>query len=1367
MVVDKLCSVNQLVRTVLLSYCFVFSFNLDAQQSILPSVTIEDLTSKLIGSPGPILQGQKTLWIGGDSGLLGVTGSHISQFDYNNSPLTSGVGEIIQDSTGTLWLITDSNGIIRFDPITSNFTQYNKTTGLDFNQCLYSTYTSNRLYTTCEGGIYVVDTLSNQINEILSESELYHEYETAYREIESDLEGNLILVGKNKKLYKYHSKTKEIKEIDIGHIELTQFTSLFVDSRNNLWLTTEDKEYKLIPQSDGYKITTLETDDDHWQFWTIFEDSRGDIWFGSNVLLVYDDISDQLKAPPNLSPVFSKDRNIAVQGIAEGRNQELYISSSVFGVVMLPRLTEGISIFTDIYGEYLNTLQAQEKLSKHSFLLNFTSNKQVLLYDSFNEEKQLVSKEWFDIDDLKKLNEHEVLFLDAEAGLHLFNRDSLEIQHIDSETLGIPKGPFGAVDMDDEGTVFLSGVGSKPGIYRGNLNNGFENVYPDVKAYSSLKDRGGHLFFATIENGVIEYTKDKQWRRWNPPTNIGRKPYTRCMIEDKQGIIWLCQTRQGLAYLDKKKQSIKYIDRRYTGGSDVIRNITSDSQGYLWIATTQGLVRYDHRNQTSIKLGREYGIYDTDFYFASTQLTDEKIIVSGDNLNYVINTEIVNEYLDKRLAQTNDVQLMNIVLSHRNSNEQAGRKADLEFSARTKQGFEVTYEEYLFTLEFAVNNFIEREQFSYEYRLLGLDEQWASLPSGQDSVTYTTLPSGDYTFEIRLVDGKSLAEQPVTRLPIKILPPYWLTTQAYVLYVFLLLTSFYLIYRYRTNQLVRANVELEKAVTDRTQELTERTSELSKSNIQISNLLEQKESLFANVSHEFRTPLSLMLGPIEHLRDGIVGKDKTQMFDMLQRNAKRLAQLVEQILELAKLDTAAESHRQIYDIDSSLRVLVSSFEPLAEFKGQKIVFLSNCQGGLELTADSLEKILYNLLSNAIKYSPRGGTIIVTSEQVGNQYGLSVKDTGYGIPEDELENIFERFTRLEKAAEQLGSGLGLAVVKELVQVNNGRIEVSSKLNEGTTFRVTLPLISDFDKTQAIKVTDVSLTLSPSVEFFVNEADDLKEEKIAAVKDSKPVILIVEDNKDMQTYIEQTLEDDYKCIKASNGQQGIELAVEHIPDLILSDLMMPMKDGFEVVDHIRNNELTAHIPVVLLTAKGDDKSRIIGWQKTVDDYIAKPFNSYELKTRLTRLLVVRNIIKKRVTHQLNQNIIKDENRQTDDNIKSDSVSTFMNKRDEQFYTKLMAVVEENYIDDQFGRSQAASVLAIGERQLNRRLNSIVDYNFNELVRKYRLQKSKELLLEGHRIGDVGYSVGFTSQSYFSRCFKAEFSLSPKQFLTSVRC
>ncbi|TDF39920.1 response regulator [Alteromonadaceae bacterium M269] len=1368
--VVRLYSVHQLVRILVLSYCLLCISFAEAQQSIFPSVPIKDLTPKRIGSPGPIFLSQKTLWIGSDSGLLSVSGNHITQFDYNNSPLTSGVSEIVQDNNGVLWLNTDSNGIVRFDPTTSNFTEYNKKTGLGFNQCLYSTFINDRLYTTCDRGVYEINTLSNQINEILSESELYQQYETAYREISSDTEGNLLLIGKNRKLYKYNLSTEVIEEVDLGEIELTKYTTLFTDSSNNLWLTTESDEYKLVPHHDGYEIIKLKTDIEHWQFFTIFEDSKGSIWFGSDVLLVYDNKSNQLKAPSNLSPVFSKEHDVVVEGIVEGENQELYISSSIFGVVILPRLTEGISIFTGINDDYVNSLQAQQKLSNQSFLLNFRTVAQMLLYNPVTKEKQLVSTENFEIDGLEKLNEYEVIFAEADTGLHLLNLDSFEIKRIDTESLGLPKGRFGSVDIDDEGTLFLSVGGFTPGIYKGNLEDGFENVYPGVTVYSSLKDREGNLFFATREDGVLEYTKNKQWRWWSPPANIGRKPYTRCMFQDRQGVIWLCQTRQGLAYLDDKSQSIKYIDRRYTGGSDSIRNITSDSQGYLWIATSQGIVRYDHKNKASITLGTEYGIYDTDFYFVSAQLTDEKIIISGNYLSYVIETNIANEYLDKRLRQTNDVQLMNVVLSHRNNKEHSGRKADLEYSVQTQQDFEVTYDEYLFTLEFAVNNFMEREQFSYEYRLLGLDEQWTSLTGEQDSVTYTTLPSGKYMFEVRVVDARSIAEQPVTRLPIKVLPPYWLTPQAYLLYIFLLFLNFYLVYRYRTSQLMKANAELEQAVTDRTQELTERSTELSESNIQISNLLTQKESLFANISHEFRTPLSLMLGPMEHLKGSIVGQDKIQMFDILQRNAKRLNQLVEQILELAKLDTASESQKQIYDIDSSLRVLVSSFEPLAELKGQKIVFLSDCQGNLELTADSLEKILYNLLSNAIKYSPRGGTILVRSEQLDNQYGLSVKDSGYGIPEEELENIFERFTRLDRTAEQLGTGLGLAVVKELVQVNNGEIEVNSELNEGTVFRVTFPLMSGFSWSETAQVTDASILLSPPIELLANEVgDDLQDEKITLQKDSKPIILIIEDNKDMQTYIKSTLDSDYECIKADNGQHGIELAEEYIPDLIISDLMMPIKDGFEVVDHIRNNELTAHIPIVLLTAKGDDKSRIVGWQKTVDDYIAKPFNTYELKTRLSRLLVVRDIVKKRVTQELSQNIVIDEDELAHGtNVNDDEsppVHTFSSKRDEQFYTKLMAVIEENYTDEHFGRGHAADVLAISERQLNRRLNSIVDYNFNELVRKYRLQKSKELLLEGERIGDVGYSVGFNSVSYFSRCFKAEFSLSPKQFLTLV--
>ena len=612
---------------------------------------------------------------------------------------------------------------------------------------------------------------------------------------------------------------------------------------------------------------------------------------------------------------------------------------------------------------------------------------------------------------------------------------------------------------------------------------------------------------------------------------------------------------------------------------------------------------------------------------------------------------------------------------------------------------------------------------------------------------------------------------------IKVLPPYWLTTQAYLFYALLILLILYGIYRYRTRQLTQANVQLENAVIERTHELESKTQELSQSHAQISNLLVQKESLFANVSHEFRTPLTLILGPMPQLRLKLEDESDIQQFDMMHRNTKRLAQLVEQILELARLDTAVESPKQVYAIETSLGILVNSFKPLAGLKSQSIVFTNHCWGGLELTADALEKILYNLLSNAIKYSPEAGTITITGEQVHNQFRLSVQDTGCGIPEEELDTIFERFTRLERTAEQLGSGLGLAVVKELVQANGGTIKVSSNLNEGTTFTVTLPLLSDFDESQAAPLHDKTLALDSAFEL-VNQSVENVSEKVVVINqhgDSddttthKPVLLIIEDNQDMQHYIQQSLRSDYDCLMANNGQQGIDMAIEHIPDMIISDLMMPFKDGFEVVDTLRNNELTAHIPITLLTAKGDDNSRLTGWQKTVDDYIAKPFNTAELRLRLSRLLSVRDIVKKRVTQQLNKQgqYTQKSKAGNNDNLSTQEERpslTFSSKRDEQFYARLMQVIEGNYTDSEFGRKQAADAMAVSERQLNRKLSAVVEYNFAELVRKYRLEKAKALLLEGHRIGEVGYDVGFTSPSYFSHCFKATFNYTPKQFLAS---
>jgi signal transduction histidine kinase/DNA-binding response OmpR family regulator/streptogramin lyase len=1378
--IPKLNVVKKLAQTLLVSFgVFVNSFANEAQVK-LPIIPISELSQQPTGALTSIHQGPKTLWIGSESGLLGITGNHVQQFNYKNSPLTSSVNRIMQDKNGILWLITENNGIVSFDPSNHYFTEFNQESGLNSSDCFQATISKNTLYAACRGGLYKINILSNNVSEILSDSPLYKQHQTAYRKVASDKNGYLILVGADQKLYRYSPDTRLAKSIDLGNLILGAVKALFVDNSNTIWVSTMNNVYRLVWQGNEYEINKVDVDIQKRGFINIFEDSADDIWFSDESILKFDKKENKLVYPSALSSTLLKEQYSSIVDMTEGRNGEIYAISEIVGVVVLSKLDGAISYLTNDKGEYVTTIQSLTKLNNGSFLLNLPWDNELVFYHPSSGNMNTILEEQYEIFDFQVLSSSEVLFVEAEKGLNLLDLNSFNIQQLNPANFALPSDPestIGPMNIDEDGNLFISILWSSNGIYKGTLKNGFKNFYPNIDVISSFKDRAGNLLFATYSNGVIAYTASKQWRQWKPPINIGRPPYTRCMEQDIYGVIWLCQTRHGLAYLDDEMQSVEYIDRSYTADSDVIRAVISDSKGYLWVATSQGLVRYDHQNKTSIVLGKEHGIIDTDFYYTATKLVDEKILIAGDNVNYIIDTLIANKHLDQRLYQTSEVQLMNIQLSNRDSGLKSSRKPDLIDSLQTKQVFELTYNEFLFTLDFAINNFIERDQFNFEYRLLGLNDKWTRASRTDDSVTYTTLPHGSYTFEIRAIDARSIAEQPITRLLIKVLPPYWLTTQAYLFYALLILLILYGIYRYRTRQLTQANVQLENAVIERTHELESKTQELSQSHAQISNLLVQKESLFANVSHEFRTPLTLILGPMPQLRLKLEDESDIQQFDMMHRNTKRLAQLVEQILELARLDTAVESPKQVYAIETSLGILVNSFKPLAGLKSQSIVFTNHCWGGLELTADALEKILYNLLSNAIKYSPEAGTITITGEQVHNQFRLSVQDTGCGIPEEELDTIFERFTRLERTAEQLGSGLGLAVVKELVQANGGTIKVSSNLNEGTTFTVTLPLLSDFDESQAAPLHDKTLALDSAFEL-VNQSVENVSEKVVVINqhgDSddttthKPVLLIIEDNQDMQHYIQQSLRSDYDCLMANNGQQGIDMAIEHIPDMIISDLMMPFKDGFEVVDTLRNNELTAHIPITLLTAKGDDNSRLTGWQKTVDDYIAKPFNTAELRLRLSRLLSVRDIVKKRVTQQLNKQgqYTQKSKAGNNDNLSTQEERpslTFSSKRDEQFYARLMQVIEGNYTDSEFGRKQAADAMAVSERQLNRKLSAVVEYNFAELVRKYRLEKAKALLLEGHRIGEVGYDVGFTSPSYFSHCFKATFNYTPKQFLAS---
>jgi signal transduction histidine kinase/DNA-binding response OmpR family regulator/ligand-binding sensor domain-containing protein len=1341
--------------------------NLYAQENLYPE--IESLGDYSPGSFRVIFNGDDGLWVGANAGLFKIVGKHVQLFNDSNSPIKSRVNGIYEDKDRNLWISTNKNGVVLYNRYDDEFTQYSYNEGLTSERCDFFAPLAYQVFITCNKGLYSIDIKTKVIQHHIRDKGLFDDYITAFNMIVSDEKG-IWFVGDDKRLHRYDPNTQRTETIDTGNVIFNGSVAMYLDSLGRLWICVDQKVYQLETLKNGFEFHEVEVNASNINIDSITEDTNGVLWFGGSTLLVYDEVEKKIEFSNAFKPLFQKDLiagGAIIFDLSFGKNDgELYVLTSR-GIMALSN-TRNIVQYISFIGEPKNYINDAYAFSEDLSIINIRSGlytldaKQVIL--STEEGLTPISRVGINIAAIDRLNSETAIYVDWSNRVYLLDMSSLEVTEIDILKLGLPKELLEedtktiiqSMLVGNNGEIFISVIGEGQGVYKGTISEGFVNVLPGAKVYHMLRGQSGNAYIAILHEGIREYTVDGSWRLWESKEGVTFS-YSHCLLKDKQGKVWVCDDDNGLGYLDIESQSIKYVPPEIISGARKLESGVMDDEGFIWATSSVGLVRYDTRNNVSIVIGSSEGINEpTRLNRGAFNLTKSLLVFSSPNTDYVIDSKLMNEVLDERASKITQALIVGYDVSKKNSSE----TRSTQFSNDITKELVASYDDFLFTFRFAVNHFLERNNFEFEYRLRGLNEGW--LKAKQNTATFSTLPPGEYVLEVRAVDSKSHMEQPVNELPIKVLPPYWLTAQAYVIYMLTLVAFFYAIYHYRTRQLTLVNIQLEEAVATRTAELTERTTELSKSHSQISSLLTQKESLFANVSHEFRTPLTLILGPMSELQSKLSDTGDIQKFDMMHRNTKRLVQLVEQVLELARLDTAVELPKQVYIIDNALSILVNSFKPLAELKRQKLVVFNHCSGGLELTKDALEKILYNLLSNAIKYSPEGGTITVVGEQVDNQYCISVRDTGAGIPEDELEIIFERFTRLEKTSEQLGSGLGLAVVRELVKTNDGTIEVFSKLEEGTTFTVTLPLLSDFDVSQAHIISDTLLTLESATELAASKYIPLPDKlSVDSEVDTKPTLLIIEDNLDMQSYIFQSLEADYHCITADNGQQGIDMAVEYVPDLILSDLMMPLKDGFEVVDSLRENDLTAHIPITLLTAKGDDESRLTGWQKAVDDYIAKPFNTEELKLRLSRLLSVRDIVKRRITKQLSQQVTRIEahDGEAEKTEQDQGLPKFNSKRDEKFYTKLMQVIEDNYTNSEFGRGQAAEALAVSERQLNRKLSAIVEFNFAELVRKRRLDKAKALLLEGHQIGEVAYDVGFTSPSYFSRCFKAEFDMAPK--------
>lgn len=514
--------------------------------------------------------------------------------------------------------------------------------------------------------------------------------------------------------------------------------------------------------------------------------------------------------------------------------------------------------------------------------------------------------------------------------------------------------------------------------------------------------------------------------------------------------------------------------------------------------------------------------------------------------------------------------------------------------------------------------------------------------------------------------------------------------------------------------------------------------------LQLQELDQLKSNFFANISHEFRTPLTVILGPLREMRDGTFKGNFKQYYEIMLRSAKRLQALINQLLDLSKLESSRmESHPRPGDIRLFSRQIAGALESWAYQKSINYQLdVSEAPLWLEFDHDQLEKILSNLLSNAIKFTPDGGEVIFTlqTEEKADHALLTyrVTDSGPGIPEHELDQIFERFYHSNQHVDgHASSGIGLALTKELVDLQNGSIKVENQSTGGTVFQVQL---------------QYPLSTAPVVEETTSEIKTGQQEEteatVAALSPlpsslDAPIVLVVEDNTDVRQYIKDQLHADYQILEANNGAIGIEMAHTHIPDLIVSDVMMPEVDGYTLAQRLKEDERTSHIPIIMLTAKAEQEDKLEGLAKGVDSYLVKPFDPAELLLRTEKLIEQRRLLQERYSKE---HVFQ---------LKSKELPSM----DEQFLQRFRDLIVRQIDDEQLSVEVLSGQMHLSRSQLHRKLKALTGYSPNVWVRKIRLQKARQLLEQkAANITEAAYQVGFSNMSYFAKCFREEFGVSP---------
>jgi signal transduction histidine kinase/AraC-like DNA-binding protein len=659
---------------------------------------------------------------------------------------------------------------------------------------------------------------------------------------------------------------------------------------------------------------------------------------------------------------------------------------------------------------------------------------------------------------------------------------------------------------------------------------------------------------------------------------------------------------------------------------------------------------------------------------------------------------------------------------------------------------DLSHEENVFSFAFTGIHFSNPEENQHLYMLENYDDTWRKAGADR-TASFHKVPPGKYIFRVKASNSDGIwAEKTI---PIEIHPPWWQTTWAYIGYLLAFVAILYALRHYTiSRERLKTRLLLKQMEADKLHELEA-----------------VRSRFFANISHEFRTPLTLIIGPLEKLLNKPEEQHNHTLYRMMERNASRLQTLINQLLDLSKLEVGSlklEMHPG--NVETFLHVVSAPFASIAE--SRNITFHTHiaCAETVVLfDSDKVEKIVVNLLSNAFKFTPDGGTIhlhasLNPTAELDQIYLLEiiVSDNGIGIAPNLIDKIFDRFYQIDGShtREKEGTGIGLSLTKELVELHKGSIDVISESGKGTSFTVRLPLkihqAKSPDMVSLVGQTNKSLPPSGvqvSKDEHISTADDLTGE--SETIQEKPLLLIIEDNKELSTFIASHFKPQYEVLIAADGQVGLQQALASAPDIIISDVMMPVMDGIALCKRLKADERTSHIPIILLTAKASESSKLEGLHTGADDYLTKPFKGAELQARVHNLIESRKQLRDKFSRE----------------VKLQPAEVLITSADETLLMNIMSILEANFMDPTFSLESFEKKAGMSRTQFYRKMKALTNEAPGEFLRNFRLQKAAMLLKGSYgNISEIAYGVGFNSLSYFTRCFKEFYGQSPSEYIAA---